>query len=259
MLIADIVCHTIKHMQQRQRFLILIIALLFHVLLLLPIVGCTTATPTDAELQATYRNAVIDARVAEPDEICRNLEAIVFYNPNLTWEGQPGVSRVLLLTWTSWDGYNDKAGETMTVSREIWIVIPQELKDFCRQNRSLTDDSLVPRLEQLYGLPPHDDKKWFVEIWANPDDILRPSPDPDITDHEAELDFPKWVDTQYRDWFNRMKSESYGENGYPWTRLGYTYDWGNPKSEIGLSEFIIMPGSTIKIHSVISTLDYSKN
>ena len=259
MLIADIVCHTIKHMQQRQRFLILIIALLFHVLLLLPIVGCTTATPTDAELQATYRNAVIDARVAEPDEICRNLEAIVFYNPNLTWEGQPGVSRVLLLTWTSWDGYNDKAGETMTVSREIWIVTPQELKDFCRQNRSLTDDSLVPRLEQLYGLPPHDDKKWFVEIWANPDDILRPSPDPVITDHEAELNFPKWVDTQYRDWFNRMKSESYGENGYPWTRLGYTYDWGNPKSEIGLSEFIIMPGSTIKIHSVISALDYSKN
>ena len=202
---------------------------------------------------------MIDARVAEPDEICRNLEAIVFYNPNLTWEGQPGASRVLLLTWTSWDGYNDKAGETMTVSREIWFVIPQELKDFCRQNRSLTDDSLVLRLEQLYGLPPHDDKKWFVEIWANPDDILRPSPDPEITDYEAELDFPKWVDTQYRDWFNDLKSKSYEENGYPWTRLGYTYDWGNTKSEIGLSEFIIMPDSTIKIHLVISTLDYSRN
>ena len=46
----------------------------------------------------------------EPDEICRTLEAIVYYNPELTWEGQPGASRVLLLTWTSWDGYNDKAG-----------------------------------------------------------------------------------------------------------------------------------------------------
>ena len=54
-----------------------------------------------------------------------------------------------------------------------------------------------------------------MEIWANPDDILRPSPDPEITDYEAELDFPKWVDTQYRDWFNELKSESYGENGYP--------------------------------------------
>jgi len=99
----------------------------------------------------------------------------------------------------------------------------------------------------------------FVEIWANPDDILRPSPDPEITDYEAELDFPKWVDTQYRDWFNELKSESYGENGYPWTRLGYTCDWGNPKSEIGLSEFIIMPGSTVKIQSVTGTLDYSRN
>ena len=62
-----------------------------------------------------------------------------------------------------------------------------------------------------------------------------------------------------RNWFNRLKSESYGENGYPWTRLGYTYDWGNPKGEVGLSEFIIKSGATIKIHSVIGTLDYSKN
>ena len=147
----------------------------------------------------------------------------------------------------------------MIASREIWAVIPKELAGFYKQNCSLSDNDLVLRLEQLYGLPPHNGKQWFVEIWVDPDDILRPSPDPEITDYEAELDFPKWVDTQYRGWFNELKSESYGENGYPWTRLGYTYDWGNPESEIGLSEFIIMPGSTIKIHSVISTLDYSRN
>ena len=259
MLIADIICHTIRHMQQHQRFLILIFALLFSVSFLLPFAGCNTATITDAELESDYRDAVIDAQVAEPDEICCNLEAIVYYNPDLIWEGQPGDSRVLLLTWTSWDGYNDKAGETMTVSREIWVVIPEELKDFFNQNRSLSGNNLVLRLEQLYGLPPHNGKEWFVEIWANPDDIFRPSPDPEITDYEAELDFPKWVDTQYQDWFNELKSKSYGESGYPWTRLGYTYDWGNPKSEIGLSEFIIMPDSTVKIQSVSGTLDYSKN
>jgi len=259
MLIADIVYPTIKYMQKHQRFLMLIIALLFPVLLMMPIVGCTTADPTDAELQATYRNAVIDARITEPDEICRNLEAIVYYNPDLIWEGQPKTSRVLLLTWTSWDGYNDKAGESMIASREIWAVIPKELMDFYKQNCSLSGNNLVLRLEQLYGLPPHNGKKWFVEIWANPDDISRPSPDPEITDYEAELDFPKWVDTQYRDWFNELKSASYGENGYPWTRLGYTYDWGNPKSEIGLSEFIIISGSNVKIQSVTDTLDYFRN
>ncbi len=27
--------------------------------------------------------------------------------------------------------------------------------------------------------------------------------------------------------------------GYPWTRLGYTYDWGNPRNPVGLSEFVL--------------------
>ena len=26
---------------------------------------------------------------------------------------------------------------------------------------------------------------------------------------------------------------------YPWTRLGYTYDWGNPRNLVGLSEFVL--------------------
>jgi hypothetical protein len=246
-------------MKQHQRFSTRVVGLLFAILLLLPIASCRTSAPTDAQLQAAYRNAVADAQIAEPDEICGDLEAIVYYNPDLTWEGQPGDSPVLLLTWTGWDGYNDRTDETMTASRDIWTIIPKQLKDFCEQNRSLTGDRLVLRLEELYGLPPHDGKKWLVEIWANPDDVFRPSPDPDITDHEAELDFPGWVDAQYRDWFNTLRSKSYGENGYPWTRLGYTYDWGNPKSEVGLSEFIIRAGATMQIHSVSGTLEYCRN
>jgi hypothetical protein len=27
--------------------------------------------------------------------------------------------------------------------------------------------------------------------------------------------------------------------GYPWTRLGYSYDWGNPTNHVGLSEFVL--------------------
>jgi hypothetical protein len=49
---------------------------------------------------------------------------------------------------------------------------------------------------------------------------------------------------------------SYSNTGYPWTRLGYTYDWGNPKSEIGLSEFVIKNGAPIKIHSVVNADAY---
>ncbi len=44
--------------------------------------------------------------------------------------------------------------------------------------------------------------------------------------------------------------------GYPWTRLGYTYDWGNPGSEVGLSEFVIQGGATVQVAQVYSTQAY---
>lgn len=38
------------------------------------------------------------------------------------------------------------------------------------------------------------------------------------------------------------------QGGYPWTRLGYTYDWGSRSSnKYGLSEFVIMPGSKVEV------------
>jgi hypothetical protein len=244
---------------QLRRILITSATLILLVVLCLSTAGCGRAVTSDEELKAAYLDAINDAQTAEPDEICRDLEPVVYYNPDLIWEGEPGESRVLLLTWTSWDGYNDAAGGNTTLSREVWVVVPGELKGFYLKNESLGDDRLVLRLEQLYGLPPHNGKQWFVEMWVMPADLFRPSPDPDIADCEAELDFPVWVDTGYRDWFNSLKLESYNENGYPWTRLGYTYDWGNEKSEIGLSEFVIRAGSTVGIYSVANTLDYLKN
>lgn len=211
----------------------------------------------EASLQDVYHRAIEDARIAEPDEICTNLVAIVGYNKNLAWEGEPGRSRVLVVTWTSWEGYNSEVGQSVNGTREVWVTTVPELKEFCAKNR-LSGDALTLRLEQLLGLPPGNGKKWLVEIWANPDDLFRPSPDPEITDHEAELNFRKDISAEYARWFNSLEEQSYGEKGYPWTRLGYTYDWGNPASEIGLSEFVIKAGASVTVHSVSSTGDYCK-
>jgi len=98
---------------------------------------------------------------------------------------------------------------------------------------------------------------------VDPQDLFRPSPDPEITDREAESGFPHstlfvTVSEDYVRWFTDLTAASYGDNGYPWTRLGYTYDWGNPKSEAGLSEFVIRPGATIEIKAVYRDLDYFK-
>jgi hypothetical protein len=214
-----------------------------------------------ADLQQAYLNAVNDAATAESQEISKNLTPIVETNSNLIWEGQPGDQRLLVLTWTSWNGYDDKIGQSIVITRETWVTAAPELKNFCTPYVS-THSNLTLRLEQLLGLPPNNGKTKFVAVWVKPQDLFRPAPDPEITDQEAGLTFPQskflTVSPEYVTWFNNLSSQSYGENGYPWTRLGYTYDWGNPTSEVGLSEFVINSGATIEVDTVTSTEDYCK-
>ena len=217
------------------------------------------------QLRQAYEAAVRDAEVAEPSEIFRDLTAIVEDNDKLQWDGQPGSKRVLLVTWTSFGGYNDLVGKPYTVpeGREIWFTVSPVVRDFCsayQKNNPGADLNL--RLRQLLGLPPTDNKTLFVEMWVNPKDIFRPSPDPEISDHEAELDFPSSsrssVSQAHIDWINNLRQKSYGPNGYPWTRLGYTYDWGNPGSEVGPSEFVIPSGVTVDVNKTYTTADYCK-
>jgi len=215
-----------------------------------------TMSPTD--LQHAYSQAIKDAEVAEYNEISRNLVAIVPANDALRWNRDTG--EVLVVTWTSWNGYDDHVGSSMKLPREVWVTVVPEVKAFCHE-KHITPTRVPLRLEQLLGLPPEAGKTKFVEMWVTPNDLFRPAPDPEVSDHEAELDFPVshqfvTVSETYRQWFHDLKQKSYGADGYPWTRLGYTYDWGNPKSEIGASEFVIQAGVTVKIHSVSSTVSY---
>ncbi|RXK84988.1 hypothetical protein EST62_07980 [Chlorobaculum sp. 24CR] len=213
-------------------------------------------------LKQQYRAAVADAAVAEPSEISRNLVAIVPSNERLIWKNRNDSlnTRVLVVTWTNYNGYDDKVGQPVTVSREIWVTTVPEVKNFCKQHEP--QSSL--RLEQLLGLPPNNGKTRFVEMWVRPADLYRPSADPEITDSEAETDFRtpnKFIEVsdEFKKWYNDLKAQSYGENGYPWTRLGYTYDWGKEKNHVGMSEFVILPNSTVEINSVSSTGEYEKS
>ncbi|MEI7824735.1 MAG: hypothetical protein WCI01_05505 [Chlorobiaceae bacterium] len=91
--------------------------------------------------------------------------------------------------------------------------------------------------------------------------ISEPSADPEISDGEAETEFRTpnkfvKVSDEYVKWYNDLKMQSYGTNGYPWTRLGYTYDWGDSRRHIGLSEFVIMPGATVEIKAIAPTTEY---
>ncbi|MFZ4525979.1 MAG: hypothetical protein ACOYOE_10625 [Chlorobium sp.] len=223
--------------------------------------ACAAQNPTlyQADLEKAYHSAVVDAEQAEPSEISKNLVAIVSSNYSLIWKNKEDAqnARILVVTWTNYDGYDNKIGQSLRLSREIWVTTAPEVKNFCKnlkENRSL-------RLEQLLGLPPNAGKTKFVEMWVKPGDLFRPSADPEISDSEAETDFRAantfiMVSADYIKWYNELKMKSYGPNGYPWTRLGYTYDWGDNRRHIGLSEFVIMPGATVEIHTISSTTEY---
>ncbi len=269
----------------------ILLAGLISVLLVLSLagmVGCGSPAekkagprPLTEDLQAAYMEAVQDTEVALPDEICRDLTPVVAWEEGLEWEGVPGGSRVKVLVLTSKDYYDSRVGQDylLPLDANVWVTLVPELKDYFDRENALAEPSEL-RVKQLLGLPPDGNYTKLVELWVNPADIFRPSPDPETNDREAELDFPtrssrivafnnsctvtEWdyaassdVSYTYEQWFvHRKQTIYYGDHPYPWTGLGYTYDWGNPESEIGLSEFVILGGSTAGVYSVTPTAEY---
>ncbi len=231
---------------------------LFHLLvvglLAFPVSGCRSAGSGRVSLKAkaAYGAAVRDAEVVEEEEIFRCLKPVLPGEKGLLWSGVPGRSSLLVVTWTSWEGYDDFIGREMPVTRPVWVTLAPELREFCRHYYPRNRKGLIRRLEQWLGLPPGVGKTRFVELWVEIEDLLRPCPDPEITDRECSLDFVPGepVRDGYRRWFEEQKKGTYGTDGYPWTRLGYTYDWGSPTTLVGPSEYLIWPAAQVRIHSV---------
>lgn len=258
----------------------MIIALIAALILLSGCGKTRTQSKIDSNPKATYLKACEDAKTVEPEEVCRNLKAVVSWEKGLEWQQAFGVRRVKVVTWINKDFYDKSVGKEykLPADANVWVTLAPEVKDFVEKNSGATQ----LRIEQLLGLPPNSGKTKFVEIWASPSDLFRPSPDPEIVDHEADVDFPtatgkflsfsattitEWDNTAnadkvytYEQWFNQRKDMVYsGDNPYPWTRLGYTYDWGNPNSDVGLSEFVLLGGATVGVSSVTPTTDYLKD
>lgn len=213
--------------------------------------GGTGGGPSLSDL---YKAAVADAAIAEASEIDDMLTAIADSNANLVRDAN---GRVLMVTWTSYTGYDNQVGQDVSLGKETWVTAAPELQKFCKAT-GLSGADLSLRLEQLLGLPPNNGKTRVVELWVPTTGMFRPAPDMEITDSVADLDFPAGTPQSHIDWFNNLKATSYGDPGYPWTRLGYTYDWFPDMSDIGLSEFVITQGTMIGVKSVAMQDDYCK-
>jgi hypothetical protein len=218
-----------------------------------PPVAPAPAALTDEQLAARYVAAVADAKVAEESEIYEQLVAISASHGGLKFDDK---GRVLTVTWTSWNGYDGKEGQELELGVEVWVTTVPQLQEFCR-GLGLTDKPLDLRLEQAMGLPPNNGKTKLVQLWIPADGLFRPSPDAEIDDGVAALAFPDGADATHVAWIEKLQGSSYGEKGYPWTRLGYTYDWApDAKSEVGLSEFVARKGTKVVVEAIVPQAQY---
>lgn len=225
-----------------------------------------TESPTTDRLAALYASAVTDAAMASPVEISAELTPIAPYVQSLIRRRAPGDSagrepkHVRVATWTSHLDTVAQSDSLHTTWGDTWVTVAPEMKTFC-QGLHLRGDALDVRLAQRLGLPPDTRHERFVEYWVRPDDLFRPCPDPEITDQDCERSRPRpssrvAVSDEHTAWMDSVHATSYGENGYPWTRLGYTYDWNPETPETGPSEYVIPKGSTVEVHANIETTEY---
>jgi hypothetical protein len=167
---------------------------------------------------------------------------------------------------------------TSVLTRSLWVSVVPELRNFFWTQFSACCPPSKERTVQLIGLNPRRAYDVILEMWVDQEDLYRPTPDPGTTGHTAELavqldetihdnvsgkDYNKWAfsnpylffstDQTYQMWFAKNAATTYYNpsapwNTAPWTRLGYTYDWGNEAcggvdsvsdNHVGTSEFMI--------------------
>ncbi len=217
------------------------------------------ATPPTAGAAAAwpqaYTDAINDALNPEPGEIVTNLVAIVPDNPRLRWRQFPDGQRVLVVSLVGNTSFYPPPGSPYnTGARDAWVTAVPEMRDACTQPGFNRGD-LAMRLRQVFGLTPIARVAAFVEFWVLPAQLFRPAADNEITDTTAGLTMPATTEPWYRAWFNQLRARQYFQStdpphdAYPWTQLGYTYDWGDANHQ-GASEFVIRQQSPVVVDSI---------
>ncbi|WP_188857207.1 hypothetical protein [Marinobacterium nitratireducens] len=223
--------------------------------------------PQPVSVEEAYRRAVQDAAIAEASEIATDLVAIRRDNPQLVWNDAG--DRILVATWKSRQAYEqflqpyDSTSENPDYA--VWVTTVPEVRAHCAawaRQAGVGEVGLDLRLKQYLGLAPAWHYDLFVEFWVEPQRLFRPCVDPQTDDSSCRLHFDGETPVvanipDYRDFYRDLYFRSFrGSDGVPWTGLGYTYDWGNPDTEVGASEFILMPGAPYEIKSVTPTAHY---
>jgi hypothetical protein len=168
---------------------------------------------------------------------------------------------------------------TYKLDKDAWVALPDELKAACANS-----SDPMRALQQILGLPPTLAPRQLFEITAPRAGIIRPcmsttdigvascdltmpapptAPPADASDAEKKqaadrlaeaFDRLNFVASQLWQSYRRgFKSPwagpgDYPYTGFPFTGMGWTYDWGpGSRSHIGISEFVIRKGTEVTV------------
>lgn len=245
---------------------------ILYISILLILLGCSKddSVETPISEQERFINAMIDAsRDLTEEDIYNGLVPIKYGESTLTeWMIVGEDTLVLVSTMQEHDWYyadvevGDSFVTSSTSDYPIWVTIPGELNSVLLSETKQPDSlSLNTRLKELIGLRPDGEESIINLLWINKNDLLRPSYNPDPTTTYGAVEYPSILSPGwYQSWFESnvdysYESPAHGLN-YPFTRLGYTYDWGENRSKYGLSEFITMPSSTMTLQEQMGCWSY---
>lgn len=136
----------------------------------------------------------------------------------------------------------------------VWTVSAGEFYEFIKLNAKTTTDWTL-RINQVLGMPEDKGITSVTGIWVDPSILYRPAYEPNPTKSMSttlQKTGNEEFDIKFKDFFDDNIIWSYFESSYPWTRLGYTYDWYPNNTKYGLSEFLIFSGESAFIEYTYS-------
>lgn len=207
--------------------------------------ACATTTPAPQ----AFERSMYQAAVFRPENL-RELKPVV-----------PDANGEVLVTTLKSSAWN--LGPTQ-LRGPVWISLVPEVKDRCK---TFPPDVLAMRLRQILGLQPAQTVTHFVTMKARAADLFRPTPDPrtdtiyPCLDPVAKTDcnvFPPDVDPMHKQWMAETFLTLQIPNGWPWTHLGYTYNWAPGADPYGASEYLVKGGSNVVVTEATPIAEYCR-
>jgi len=242
----------------------------------MPIGQAHAETKVSDRTWRAYASAISDAAVSRPSEVVMDLVVADPSDRRTQWTTIDGQAYMLV----SHLGYRPLSqaspGEVFAVASYVFVTVPEEVQRECKRSRCtrMNASQLDLRLKQLVGLPPDADYGFLTQMWVRPTDLFRPCTqvDPTIptcpqlttnTTYQGVNRSTFLLDQAMYSWrlprsatpskvscARDFRNETDGNCfGFPWTRLGYTFDWRPGSDERGVTEFVVAPGSSVVLES----------